>query len=308
MQNADIVGKRVDLAVMDLRSDLSRRSIKKLIIEGLIKVNGETVMANYKMKDGDEIEIDERDAKQFLKSADGGLTIKPNKKIKFGLIYEDENIIVVDKPEGVHSHPVRMHDKDSLLNGIYHHISVQQKYPRDDRIRLVHRLDKDTSGVVMATKNLEAHDHYTKQFENRKTEKTYFAIVKGDFPKYLEKKEQEFITFRSYIGEDADTPKAYKNTDEKHGKLAITKIYFEKYFNKFGKKKFSLLKVNPETGRTHQIRVHLSKLGFPIMGDRLYGGQKYKRMMLHAAKLRIIEFRTGKWLEFEAELPEKFED
>lgn len=308
MIREDIVGQRLDLAVMTLRPDLSRRTIKNLIIQGIITVNGKSPMANYRVKSADSIEIDAKEAKDFVYQSGDDYLIKP-RRMKVEVIYEDADIIVVNKPSGINSHPVKKNDNESMLNGIYFHVTRQQKYDRNVRIRLVHRLDRDTSGVLMATKNLEAHDFYSKEFEERRVSKTYYAIVKGDFKGYMEYRGQESIFVTSWIGPDKEDPRRFKNTDAKKGKTAKTQIFFESHFNKFGRKKFSLVRVEPETGRQHQIRVHLSSIRFSILGDTLYGGQKYKRLMLHAFSLRIKNMNsTNEMFEFQAALPETFKD
>lgn len=308
MIREDIVGQRLDLAVMVLRPDLSRRTIKNLIIQGIITVNGKSPMANYKVKTNDDITIDSKEAKDYVYTSGEDFLIKP-KRMKVEVIYEDAEIIVVNKPSGINSHPVMRNDNDSMLNGIYFHVTRQTKYDRNVRIRLVHRLDRDTSGVLLATKNLEVHDFYSREFEERHVKKSYYAIVKGDFKAYIEHKKQDSIFITSWIGPDKDDIRKFKNTDGQRGKTAKTHIFFESHFHKFGKNRFSVVRVEPETGRQHQIRVHLSSIRFPILGDVLYGGQKYKRLMLHAHKLTIKNMRAPKEMfEFQAALPDMFAD
>ncbi len=297
---------RVDIEVMSVRKDLTRTAIKNLIVNGIITVNNEQVMPNYKIHGDDVINIDDKKIAAYLEDSHTLYEIK-ERNLKLKALYEDEYAVAIDKPEGINSHPVLKNDTNSILNGIYFHVHRQQKFTRDVKIRLVHRLDKETSGVLLAAKDSKAHEFYSKRFEHRDAKKTYFAIVHGDFLRYLERKEKQFETISTYIGEHEPTKK-YINTDPRKGKYARTVVYFDKHFNKFGKKKFSLVRVEPETGRTHQIRVHLAGIGFPILGDKLYGGQKYKRIMLHAFSLIVPRYPDGELLRIISPLPEKFEE
>lgn len=293
--------QRLDIFVNKKFPNLTRTTAKKLVMSGIVKVNGEKSFPSYKVNGTEKIEINEDDAKSFVRGS-AELNRVRGKKMDLDVIYEDENIILVNKPSGINSHPVLKHDKDSLLNGIFYYVQNESTFPKDVKLRLVHRLDKDTSGVILATKNLESHDLYSGLFEKRKIKKEYYAIVHGDFEERLDGKKYE--SFQTYIGESKDGGKKMINTSSKKGKLAKTKFYFKSHFNKFGKKKFSLLLAVPETGRTHQIRLHLSTMKHPILGDVLYGGQKYKRVMLHAFSLTIPV--NGKDRTFEVKLPEKF--
>ncbi len=294
--------KRLDLHLLNSFPTLSRTIIKNIVIAGLVTVNGEKVMPNYKVLAKDKIEYSQQKIDQFLKQGNNE-KIKPY-KTKVEIIYEDNDLIIANKPEDLNSHPVLKNDNKSLLNALYFHL---QKNNDNSRIRLVNRLDKETSGIVLATKNLAAHDYYSSLFESRNITKEYLSIVHGDFETYLNFRGQDYIAYTSYLTKDPSEKKKFINTKVNKGKLAKSKIYFVKYFNKFGKKKFSLLKIIPETGRTHQIRVHLSSLGFPILGDRLYGGQKYKRLMLHSYAIKLKLRGQKKIRIFESEIPNKFE-
>lgn len=297
--------QRLDIFIMQLKPELSRSTIKNLIFEGIISVNGEKVTPNYKVKEGDKIDFDDDAVTKFLKSHKSN-TIKPfNMPVK--VLYEDEDTLIVDKPEGLNSHPATKHDTKSLLNALYYYVKHQDQYDKEVRIRLIHRLDKDTSGVILASKSQESQEFYSSQFENRTVKKEYYAIVHGDFQRTLEKADAPSLLIKSYIGVDKDDERKFKNTSETKGKIARTEVFFEKHFNKFGKRKFSLVRAAPETGRQHQIRVHLSSKKHPILGDQLYGGQKYKRLMLHAHSLDFT-LLSGKRIRISSELPEKFID
>lgn len=297
--------KRVDLQIMELRPDLSRTTIKKLLKEGVITIDGNPIRPNYKPQKHDHVEIPTNQIREYLDTTKT-FKIKSWKK-SLDIIFEDENIIVVNKPTGVSSHPETQRDGRSVLNAIMWHVSKGKDDEFSDRIRLVHRLDKGTSGILLATKNLEAHDWFTKQFEDRDAKKEYIAIVHGDVARNMKNPEEEYIYAQTYIGQDPKDKRKQKNTDNKRGKVAITEIYFEGHFHKFGKYKFSKVRAIPLTGRQHQIRVHLNGYNHPILGDTLYGGQKYKRLMLHAYKLKI-RLMNKKYHEFVCEPEERFND
>lgn len=297
--------QRLDLFIMQFKTELSRSTIKNMIFEGIIKVNDEKVTPNYKIKEGDKVDYDDVKITKFLKHHKSN-TIKPF-QMPVKVLFEDGSTIVVDKPEGLNSHPANRKDTKSLLNGIYYYIQNQQEFDKDVRIRLIHRLDKETSGVILASKNQQSQEYYSSQFENRTVKKEYFAIVHGDFERTLSKTGKASLNIKTYIGPERGDIKKFKNTSESKGKIAKTEVFFEKHFNKFGKRKFSLVRVAPETGRQHQIRVHLASRRHPILGDTLYGGQKYKRLMLHAHSLDFT-LLNGKRIKTTSELPEKFID
>lgn len=295
--------QRADISFNQKRPTITRSVVKRLILEGIVTVNNEKVLPNYRMKFNDEFTFAEQDIQKFISGESQGKYLEAI-NLNLSIIYEDENIILVNKPAGLDVHPVVKRDNRTLLNGLYYHLKHHSEFDPKVKLRLVHRLDKDTSGVVLVTKNLIAHDQYSKLFENRNIEKTYYAVVHGDFEQYLVKQRNTSAYITSHIGRSHVEHKKSENVSARSGKLAKTAVYFESHFNKFGKFKFSVVKAVPLTGRTHQIRVHLSSIGYPILGDKLYGGQKYKRMMLHAYSL---SFRVeGKLKTFVADVPEEF--
>ncbi len=296
-------GTRVDLQIMEMFPNLTRASIKKLILIGIIKINNEQKMPNYRPKDGDIVMYDEKKVKGYFKETKE-LEL-PETKMNLEILFEDDDTLVVYKPEGLNVHPVTKKDNDSLLNGLYFYMSNESKFNMQVRLRLVNRIDKETSGIVIASKNLQAHDYYSKQFEDHLVIKEYLCIVQGDFKKFL--KNRKNIEITNYISSTSDNNRYY-STESHNGRLAKSKVSFLDYFNKFGDKKFSVLSVLIETGRTHQIRVHLSELGFPILGDTLYKGKKHSRLMLHAYKLTFKAFNTKTATEVTAKIPKEFED
>lgn len=296
--------ERADIVFNQIEPSLTRSVVKQLFLNGIVTVNREKVLPNYKMKSEDEFNYKQDDIKEFISGASHGKYLQAI-NLDLEIVYEDENIILVNKPSGLDVHPVIKRDNRTLLNGLYYHLKHKSLYNPNVKLRLVHRLDKDTSGIVLVTKNLEAHEKYSKLFEDRNIEKIYYAVVHGDFSEYLVKQRNPSAYITSHIGRSHTEHKKFENVSARSGRLAKTAVFFEKHFNKFGKNKFSLVKVQPQTGRTHQIRVHLSSIKFPILGDQLYGGQKYKRMMLHAFSLSFKV--NGKLKTFEAPLPKEFE-
>jgi len=300
------LGKRIDLFILEKDLTLTRTSAKKLIMEGLINLAGELVKPNYRLKIGDKVEYKQSESKSFIDSSD--LTEISATKMPIDVIYEDKNIILVNKPAGLVVHPVYNHKADTLLNGLTYYFQQKREQVK---VRPVHRLDKETSGVILFTKNKELNEFYSKLFENHELEKTYYAVAKGDFADFMDRKGRGGVfEYLTYISKDKTVDRAYFNTSKEKGLIARTKFYFSGYFkHAHNDKVFSLVKVMPLTGRTHQIRVHLSSLGYPILGDLLYSRTPYKRMMLHAYSLKI-PVHTAKGVEdrvFVADLPEEFE-
>ncbi|BCX14255.1 MAG: pseudouridine synthase [Candidatus Dojkabacteria bacterium] len=281
---------RLDLEAMKLFPQYSRSTIKNLIYDGAILLNDEKVKPNSKVKAGDFITLKNISTKKLTKNK-----INPV-KLNLKVIYEDKNIIAVDKPAGIVSHPDSTHHSITVLNGILF-LLKDKKY---QRIRLLHRLDKDTSGIILATKNLKAHNYYSDLFAQNKVKKEYLAVVKGDFRRILDNNPS--ITVRNYLKyfkKNDSKSKSYEVSKDK-GEKAVTTFEFIEFSNGY-----SLVLAKPLTGRTHQIRSHLAYLGFPIVGDTLYGGKPFKRLMLHAHKITLIKM-NGEKLALESMLPKDF--
>lgn len=296
--------QRIDLQMMEVFPGLTRSSIKKLIIDGVIKVNGEQKMPNYRPKNGDTMTYEKSEIDTYLNSA-GSLKLDET-KMELQILFEDENTLIIFKPIGLHVHPVTKTDTKSLLNGVYYFMSHESKFDPNVRLRLVNRIDRETSGIVLISKNLEAHDFYSKQFEEHTVTKEYLAVVQGDFFKFLENTSDDILEITNYISNNSDEENRYYSTSTNNGRLAQSKIQFLDYFHEFGQYKFSKVLVTIKTGRTHQIRVHLSELGFPLLGDPLYEGHKYNRLMLHAYRLVLDIYKGEKDFEVIAEEPEEF--
>jgi 23S rRNA pseudouridine1911/1915/1917 synthase len=276
---------RIDQFVSSEIKELTRSKTKKLIKDGFILVNNSQVDPSYKVRKGDSVKIEIPVQKKVELKAEN---------IPLNVIFEDEYILVVDKQPGLVVHPTLDHPSGTLVNALLSHLDGMV---RNDKLRpgIVHRLDKDTSGLIVVAKNQEALDKLKKQFQDRSVHKKYLALVHGEIVKEVgeivkgierhPKFKSKFIT--SEDGKDAKT------------------IY--RVLTRFGKK-FTLLEIEPLTGRTHQLRVHFSDLGHPIVGDKLYGGKMLlPRQFLHAEKLEFTHPLSGKKLVFQSKLPEDLE-
>ena len=280
--------KRIDTYLAE-KTDNSRVMIQRLIDEEKIRVNGKKTKASYKVQEGDKITIEEVQAKQIdLKAQD----------IPIDILYEDKDIIVVNKPKGMVVHPANGNLDGTLVNAIMA-ICKDSLSGIGGEIRpgIVHRLDKDTSGVLIVAKHDKAHINLSEQIKNHEVEKTYIALVRGTV------KENE-ATINMPIGRSTKDRKKMAVT--KTGKNAVTHFKVLKRHNNY-----TLLEVKIETGRTHQIRVHLSEIGYPIIGDTVYSNGKNEwgivGQCLHAKSIKFKHPTTGKEMLVEAPLPEYFE-
>lgn len=283
-------GQRLDLFLNFHTKIHTRSAVKKQINDGNVKVNGVIESrANYKVRDGDEIIYD------FVLEDDALKEIVPE-NIDLNIVYEDQHLIVVNKPVGMVVHPATSNWSGTLLNALYYHYRELKNTGNEVRSGLVHRLDKDTSGLILVSKTNEGLWYYSKLFAERNIEKTYIAVVKGNFPQKIGDTE---IEIDNYIGRNSVNRKKFAKVPPSKGRRAITKVEFMQLLYLNGKE-YSLLKVSPKTGRTHQIRVHLSGIGLPILGDKVYGkGNHYSRLMLHAWKLHLV-LLSGEEKTFEA--------
>ncbi|MGB9790677.1 MAG: RluA family pseudouridine synthase [Thermotoga caldifontis] len=282
-------GQRLDLFLLSrLPKIISRSFLQKLIKEGQIRVNGRIEKPSYRVKPNDEITLPDRPAPRQLE-------ILPE-PIELEILYEDQDIIVVNKPAGMIVHPIPSHTSGTLVNALLYHCKDLQGIGGELRPGIVHRLDKDTSGVMVVAKNDLAHRSLSQQFKNRDVFKMYLALVQGR----PEKSEGEI-----QINVARHPTLRVKMTVAKEGRVALTHYRVLKSFGQLG----SLVAAYPKTGRTHQIRVHMKYIGHPILGDRLYGRADpipVDRQMLHASILQFTHPRTGERMKFIAPLPEDF--
>lgn len=281
-------GIRLDKAIAEIDEDISRMLVQKLIENDKVLVNGKKEKASYKVKLNDKIIIEIEEPKESKLKAE---------EIPLNVVYEDNDIIIINKEKGMVVHPGNGNQDGTLANAIMARCKDSLSgIGGEIRPGIVHRIDKDTSGIIIIAKNDKAHINISNQIKEHKTKKTYLALVRGIV------KENE-ATIDMPIGRSQKDRK--KMAVVKTGKNAITHFKVLKRY-----KENTLLEVNIETGRTHQIRVHLSEIGYPIVGDYTYSNGKNKfgveGQMLHAYKIKFKHPTTEKEVEFTAELPEYF--
>ena len=285
---------RLDAYISSKIPEISRMTVKRLLEENKILVNKKVQKASYKVQKGDSIEVEIDKPKEIeLKAQD----------IPIEIIYEDDDIIVVNKPKGLVVHPANGNPDGTLVNAIMA-ICKDSLSGIGGVIRpgIVHRLDKDTSGLLIVAKNDIAHINMSNQIKNREVKKTYIALVRGTVP-------ENEATINMPIGRSTKDRKKMAVT--RNGKEAITHFkVLERYNTQKGT--YTLLQIKIDTGRTHQIRVHMSEIGHPVIGDKVYSNGKnefgVEGQCLHA---KILEFKhpvTGKQMHLEAPLPQYFQD
>ena len=288
--NENDKGKRLDIYIAENFNELSRTMIKKLIESNNILVNDKSEKVSYKVQANDNISIDIPEAKETKLKA---------QEIPLDIIYEDSDIIVVNKPKGMVVHPANGNPGGTLVNAILA-ICKNSLSGIGGELRpgIVHRLDKDTSGLIIVAKNDNAHINMSEQIKERNVKKTYIALVRGNVP-------EEEATINMPIGRSTKDRKKMAVT--KNGKQAITHFKVLKRYSKY-----TLLEIKIETGRTHQIRVHMAEIGYPVVGDAVYSNGKnefgIEGQMLHAYKLEFMHPITNKHMELTAPLPQYFEE
>lgn len=278
---------RLDKVCSEIFSDYSRSQIKQLLDGGNITVNGKTEKAKYKVKSGDLIRLEEPETKT--------LELRPE-NIPLDIVYEDDDVIVINKPQGMVVHPAPGHDEHTLVNALLYHCPLST-INGTFRPGIVHRIDKDTSGLLMVAKNDKAHRSLAKQLKDKTNIREYVALVHGRIA-------EDEGTINAPIGRSLKDRK--KQAVVKDGRNAVTHFEVLK-----GYRDYTLVKCILETGRTHQIRVHMKYIGHPLVGDPLYGPKKTIKgngQFLHAGKLGFVHPTTGKLLIFEAPLPKIFQE
>jgi len=283
-------GKRLDAHIANQNKEITRTSAQRLIEQGNILVNGKKQKVSYKVSEGDIITIEKVEAKEIeLKAQD----------IPVEVIYEDNDIIVVNKPKGLVVHPANGNPDGTLVNAIMA-ICKDSLSGIGGEVRpgIVHRLDKDTSGLLIIAKHDKAHINMSEQIKNHEVKKTYIALVRGII-------QENEATIDMPIGRSNSDRK--KMAVNKNGKNAVTHIKVLKRYDKY-----TLLEINIETGRTHQIRVHLSHIGYPIVGDYIYSNGRNEfevvGQCLHAKQLEFKHPIIGKEMKLEAELPQYLDE
>ena len=286
--DSDQVKKRLDAFVFENFSDHTRSSIKNLIDKGEITVNGKTVKAGYFLKLNDEIDI------EFCDCVPSEITAE---NIELSIIYEDSDLLVINKPQGMVVHPAVSNYSGTLVNALLYQVKDLSGINGVLRPGIVHRLDKDTSGLLLVAKNDKAHLSLSEQIQSKSCKRFYRAIVEGVV------KENGVIETR--IGRDPKNRLKQAVVDYPKGKVAITHYKVLENFNNYSYMEFEL-----KTGRTHQIRVHANYIHHAIVGDELYNTKKSKfnlnGQLLHAYKIEFEHPTTHEHMEFTCELPDYF--
>ncbi len=283
---ADESGVRLDKFISTRHPEFSRTYLQKLINEGYIKVNGKAIKPGIKLNFGDRVEVSIPPPEPSPLSSEA---------IPLKIIYEDDDLLVVDKPPGLTTHPSPGQTGHTLVNALLAYYPRLAEIGGSLRPGIVHRLDKDTSGLIIVAKNTQAQLNLINQFKIRSVKKAYLTLVKGHLT-------PETGIIEASIGRDPSDRK--KMAIVTAGRPARSEYRAVKYL-----KGYTLLEVRPETGRTHQIRVHLAAIRYPVVGDGVYGVKVpfLKRQFLHAHRLSFNLPSSGELVEFKSELPEDLE-
>ena len=268
--------------------ETSRSTILKMINEGYILVNGLQVKASKTLKENDVVTIKDG----FKLTTDITAT-----KMPLDIVFEDENVILINKPSGLTVHPGSGNYNHTLVNGLMYYTKNLSDVNGEERPGIVHRIDKDTSGLILIAKNNKAHQILADDFKHKRVEREYIALVNGVFP-------HNKATIDAPIGRDENNRKQMTVT-AKNSKNAVTHLTVIKRY-----KTHTLLKLKLDTGRTHQIRVHMKYIGYPIYNDPVYSDKKCSDFgqFLHSAKIKFTEPITKEQLEFAVDLPKEFKD
>ncbi|MBQ9900095.1 MAG: RluA family pseudouridine synthase [Acholeplasmatales bacterium] len=281
-------GIRLDKVIAELLPNKTRNNILKLIEDGFILVNGKSFKPSQKAQENDEIDINEPEPKKLELEAED---------LKLDIVYEDSDVAVINKPKGMVVHPGAGVDSGTLVNGLLYEMDDLSDINGVIRPGIVHRIDKDTTGLIMVAKNDAASLALTEQLKKHECNRVYHALVYGEI-----KEDKGRINIP--IARSKEDRK--KMAVDKDGKEAITNF---KVLQRY--KGFTYIECKLETGRTHQIRVHLSYIDHPLVGDKVYGRRKVigdQGQFLHAKKIGFIHPRTKEWMEFDSELPTYFKE
>ena len=286
IENKDI-GKRLDLFLQERFPSFSRSHFSKLIEDGLVTVNNKKVKSGWKLRLGEVVEVEFKEPEKISTEAE---------EVPFDIVYEDDDLVVVNKPQGVVVHPCSSTKSGTLVNGLLYRIKNLSGINGVLRPGIVHRLDKETSGLLVVAKNDKAHISLAKQIKDKTCKRNYLAILEGNL-------KEDSGEIKTYIARDKKDRKKMAVSDS--GREAITDYKVLERFKNACFVEFSL-----KTGRTHQIRVHAKYLGHPIIGDKVYGKEVkgLEGQLLHAYRLAFIHPTTLKEMTFEAPLPDYFEN
>ena len=284
-------GKRIDVFLADKVPQHSRSYIQKLLKDGLVLADNEKVKQNYRVRAGNIIDMNIPPPKE--------ISLEPQ-AMALDIIYEAEDIVVVNKPQGMVVHPAPGNYSGTLVNALLYACSRLSGIGGALRPGIVNRLDKDTSGLLVVAKNDRAHRHLSRQIKDRTVKRVYWCIVENNI-------KEDSGVIKAPIGRHPVNRKKMAVVWRPGARDAVTHF---RVIERFGK--YTLVEARLETGRTHQIRVHMAYIGNPVVGDRTYGSNKQKfdlkGQALHARKLGLIHPATEQYMEFEAPLPDYFEE
>lgn len=280
-------GKRLDKFLDDLFTDFSRSHLQNLIEKGEVLCNGKVVKTGLKLKEGDEVAVDIQPAVP--------LKVEPQ-DVEFDIVFEDDDLIVVNKPQGLVVHPCESKKDGTLVNGLLAKISNLSGINGVLRPGIVHRLDKDTAGLMLVAKNDFSHNRLAEMIKNKEVKRKYLALLSGVVWENSGK-------IQTFLARDKNNRKKYAVSSE--GKQAISLFEVKRRYQNATLVEFSLI-----TGRTHQIRVHSAYIGHPVVGDAVYGrGDKnLKGQLLFSYSLEFVHPRTGQEMKFELPLPDYFQN
>ncbi len=289
--NYDDASVRADKFLAEHLNGFSRERLKSVFDMGNVTVNGSSVKPSYKLREGDTLNA--------IPPVEEILDVKAE-NIPLDIVYQDCDIAIVNKPAGMVVHPANGNYTGTMVNALMYHLDNLSAINGVVRPGIVHRIDKETSGLLVVAKNDEAHKALADQFAVHSITRAYKAVVHGSFQK-------EIGTIDAPIGRDPYDRKAFCVID-KNAKRAVTHYRVERDYSLY-----SLLDVTLETGRTHQIRVHMKYISHPIVGDKVYGrntqlDKPYDGQLLHAYLLGFTHPRSGEYVEFKSELPSRFDD
>lgn len=281
-------GSRIDKALSAVNPEWSRTQIQSWLKDSLVLVSGIQVKPNYKVRLGDIVTVEEPELEELDMIAE---------ELNLDIVYEDKDVLVVNKARGMVVHPAPGHPSGTVVNGLMHHCTDLSGINGVVRPGIVHRIDKDTSGLLMVAKNDKAHVSLVDQLVNRTVTRVYTALVHGHIP-------HDNGTIEAPIGRDSRERQNMAIVDK--GRHAVTHF---KVIERFGE--YTLVECKLETGRTHQIRVHMKYIGYPLVGDPKYGPKKtleFNGQVLHAGTLGFDHPVTGEYLEFNSPLPDDFKE
>ncbi|MFD3220024.1 RluA family pseudouridine synthase [Staphylococcus saprophyticus] len=287
IENPEDTGQRIDKLLPEYHSEWSRTQIQDWIKASLVKVNDQVIKSNYKTKMNDHIVVTEKETVE----AD----IQPE-NLNLDIYYEDDDVAIVYKPKGMVVHPSAGHYTGTLVNGLMYQMKNLSGINGEIRPGIVHRIDKDTSGLLMVAKNDVAHRSLVDQLVNKTVTRKYIALVHGNIP-------HDYGTVDAPIGRNKNDRQSMDVVED--GKEAVTHFNVLEHFNKY-----TLIECQLETGRTHQIRVHMKYIGYPLVGDPKYGPKKTLDIGGQALHAGIIGFEhpfTHEYIEKSTALPEDFE-